>query len=107
MRRLAYVFVTISTFIFGVAASMLWFYFPPVTVSLCELARNPDWYDQRVVRVATSASSLFEGVAVADVGCVSGDAAAVLIVDEDYVPKVEVQTSSEVQSLKEEKLMWL
>ncbi|MBA3713811.1 MAG: hypothetical protein H0W76_15365 [Pyrinomonadaceae bacterium] len=92
MRRLAYVFATISTFIIGVAASMLWFYFSSVTVPLCELARNPDWYDRRVVRVATSASSLFEGVMVADVGCGSGDAAAVLMVDEDYVPKVEVQT---------------
>lgn len=90
MRKLIYLLVVLSTFILGVGAYFLWFHFVPVPVTLCDLARHPDWYHQRVVRVTAQSVSLFESLVIYDAGCGSGDAGAVIVRDEDYLPTPEV-----------------
>ncbi|MDX6613530.1 MAG: hypothetical protein QOD75_2716 [Blastocatellia bacterium] len=91
MRKVIYPAIAISTLIPGLGACLLWFYFVPVTVSLCDLAHHRDWYHKRIVRVAAPASGLYEGVMIVDSGCRSSDSAAVIMLDESYVPQPEVQ----------------
>lgn len=91
MRKIVCLFVAVSTFAFGVGAYFLWFYFIPVPVSLCDLARHPDWYDGRVVRVAAPASSFYGFTMIVDEGCALDESAAVIMQDKGYIPTPEMQ----------------
>ena len=91
MRTLKYLAIAIAALIYGAGSWFIWFYFVPVTVSLCDLARHRDWYNKRIVRVAASASGLYEGVIIADTGCDLSDSWAVVMIAKGYVPKPEVQ----------------
>lgn len=91
MRTLKYLTIALATLIFGAGSWFLWFYFVPVQVSLCDLAQHRDWYDKRIVRVATSASGLDESVLIADSGCGLSDSWALIMLAKGYVPKPEVQ----------------
>ena len=91
MRKVFYAAVAIATLMFGVGASLLWFYFVPVTVSLCDLAHHRDWYHKRIVRVAAAASGVGESVLIGDSGCDPNDSLAFIMLAKGYVPKPEIQ----------------
>lgn len=101
MRKLIYPAIAISALSFGLGTGVLWWYFVPVTVSLCDLAHHRDGYNRRVVRVAAPARGVYEGIMIVDFGCGSSDSAAVVMLDKSYVPKPEVRAflqGSEIDS---------
>src|SRR5882762_780615 len=85
-------FFAVLTFALGVGLTLLSYRFFPPTVSLCELARHPEWYDQAVVRVNASASGIYEGLIISETGCEAEDAWAVVSRDESYTPGPEVES---------------
>ena len=92
MRKLKYLAASTATLLFGVGACFLWFYFVPVTVSLCDLAQHRDWYDKRIVRVAAAASGVGESVLIiGDSGCDPSASLAMIVLAKGYVPKPEIQ----------------
>ncbi len=91
MRKFVCLLVAVSTFIFGVGLYFLWYYFIPVPVSLCELARHPDWYNGRIVRVAAPARNFYERTIILDEGCNLEDSWAVVIEREGYLSNPEAR----------------
>lgn len=91
MRKLIYLLVAVSTFTLGVGAYFLWFYFVPIPVSMCELARHPDWYDGKIIRVEAPAIGAYSGITLYDEGCNPGESAAFIELDNGYLPKSEVR----------------
>lgn len=72
------------TFVMGVVINLIWFEISPPTVTLCDLARYPDWYDGKVVRVEAPAFGIYEGIIIIDESCNSPDAWAGVGIDRDY-----------------------
>jgi hypothetical protein len=66
--------VALLTFVLGVTLTQVWFHFTPRSVTLCELARHPDWYNHTMVRVKAPAFGVYEGILLADVPCQSLEA---------------------------------
>jgi hypothetical protein len=62
------IFATL-TFTFGVGVSFFEHRLFPTTVSLCDIARDPDWYDGKSVRVQASASAFYGSVLISDMKC--------------------------------------
>lgn len=91
MRKLKYLAIATATLIYVVGSWLLWFYFVPVSVSLCDLAQHRDWYNRRIVQVAAAASGLYEGVLIVDSECGLSDSWAVIMLAKGYVPKPQVQ----------------
>ena len=80
-----------TTYVLGVGLTLLSYQFSPPAVSLCQLARHPEWYDQKVVKVEAPATGIYEGVLIGDANCGAEGAAAVIMVDESYKPNPEVE----------------
>jgi len=64
--------------------------FVPPVVTLCDLARHPDWYDQKVVQVTVSASVIYGGAVIGAAGCEAEGAWAVVVPGENYKAAPEV-----------------
>ncbi len=80
------------TFASGVGVTLLSYRFIIPTISLCELARHPEWYDHKVVRVEAAAEGLYEGIIISEDKCESRDAWAVIIRDDSFTPRPEVES---------------
>jgi hypothetical protein len=76
--------LALLTFAMGVGCTLLSYNFIPPAVSLCDLARHPEWYDQKVVRVTGSASALYGSVVISDTKCEAEGAWAAVILDEKH-----------------------
>lgn len=83
-------FFAILTFAVGVSVSFITYLFVPATVSLCQLARNPGWYNGKLVRVEASAMEIYGAVTIWDESCKGIGAGAVVMEDESFQPSAEV-----------------
>ena len=64
------------------------------TISLCEVARDPAKYDQRIIRVRASgwvtSSDIYREASVYDLSCDTHPAGASVVLDESYKPASDV-----------------
>lgn len=83
----------LSTFLVGTGSTLLWFKISPPTVTLCQLAQNPEWYSGKNVRVEADARS-FGAVFIFDNTCNLPEktAAAGVWLAEGYKLSGEAQT---------------
>jgi hypothetical protein len=84
--------LALLTFAVGVGCALLSNEFIPPAVSLCQLARHPEWYDQRVVRVAGAVSEIYGGAVVSEARCEAEGAWAAVMPGENYHVSPEVET---------------
>ena len=78
-------------FTVGVGVTWLSYFFVPVKVSLCQLARHPDWYDGKLVRVEAAGSQYYGAVIISDDSCRADDAWAVVMLDESFQASPDLQ----------------
>jgi hypothetical protein len=79
----------IVTFIVGVAVTLAWAHLYPRRVSLCEIARNPASYSDKLVRIEATASAVSSRygdesfIIIGETGCVDGGAVSSVYLDPD------------------------
>lgn len=86
--------LSLGTFIVGVAAAILLAEVAPPTVTLCQLARNPAWYQGRVVKVEADGQGggLFaDSILIEDTSCPSLDAWSSVSLAENVEPVAETR----------------
>ena len=97
------VVLLLLTFIIGVASTILLSEVSPPTVTLCQLAQNPSFYDGRTVRVEADAISIIGTVFIADKTCNLPEAASGVWRAQGFEPSAEVQqlyTESDSENYK-------
>ena len=82
--------LSFATLLFGLATGLICFYFVPIKVSLCDLERHPDWYNQRTVRLMAEANALGGRAIIGDT-CCGLNRGAVIQFDEGYIPRADVR----------------
>lgn len=99
--------LALLTFAVGVGCTLLFYTFMPPTVSLCALARHPQWYDQQVVRVTSSASALYGSVVISGAVCEVEGAWAAVRLGENYkvAPEVEAFLTSEAPEVRKAEIL--
>ena len=79
-----------STFLIGIAATIFWSEISPPTVTLCQLAQNPDLYRWQIVKVEADAVGGFGTIYIADKTCQLPEAEAGVWREEGYKYSEEV-----------------
>jgi hypothetical protein len=99
--------LALFTFAAGVGCALLSYKFMPPAVSLCELARHPDWYNQKVVRVTGSASAIYGAVFIGDAGCETQGAGANVMLGEGHrvAPEVEAFLTGEAPEVRKAEVL--
>ncbi len=90
MKFILYIFVAILTFAFGVGLTWVSYRVVPVTVSFCEVAQHPTWYQWALVRVEASARAAYGSAIILDTNCKTDESAAVVIPQESFHQSPEV-----------------
>lgn len=85
------ILLLLSTFLVGVVSHSLWFEVSSPTVTLCQIAQNPERFDGKTIRVEADGRSVFGAVFIADETCSSHDAAAGVWLADGYKPSGEAQ----------------
>ena len=96
-------FLALITFFIGIAGVFLWWKISPPTVTLCQLAQNPSFYNGQTVRIEADAESVFGMIFIFDETCASPDAASGVWKAEGYKPVGGVQrlfTESDTEKYK-------
>jgi hypothetical protein len=83
--------LALLTFALGVGCTLFSYNFIPPAASLCDVARHPGWYDQKVIRVTGSASAIYGGTVISEARCEAEGAWAAVMPEEDYQPSPEVE----------------
>jgi len=79
--------VALTAFVIGTCVTLLSFEYVPAKVTLCQLARSPEFYRGRMVTIETD----IRNTLIEDGNCASPDAWANISLTESYVPAADVQ----------------